>query len=40
MIRDEGDQTPAVFISSLNDIEDVSAGLKVGQMITLKNLLS
>ena len=30
MIRDEGDQTPAVFITSLNDIEDVSAGFKSG----------
>jgi len=30
MLRDEGDKTPAVFITSLNDIEDVSAGFESG----------
>jgi len=30
MLRDEGDSTPTVFITSLNDIEDVSAGFESG----------
>lgn len=30
MLRDKGDATPAVFITSLNDIEDVSEGFKSG----------
>ncbi|SFZ97802.1 Two-component system response regulator DccR [hydrothermal vent metagenome] len=30
ILRDEGDNTPTVFITSLNDIEDVSAGFESG----------
>ena len=30
ILRDEGDKTPAIFITSLNDIEDVSAGFQSG----------
>jgi len=30
LLRDKGDNTPAVFITSLNDIEDVSAGFESG----------
>ncbi len=30
MLRDKGDTTPAIFITSLNDIEDVSEGFKSG----------
>ncbi len=30
MLRDEGDKTPAIFITSLNDIEDVSEGFESG----------
>lgn len=30
MLRDKGDITPAVFITSLNEIEDVSEGFKSG----------
>ena len=30
MLRDEGDKTPTIFITSLNDIEDVSTGFKSG----------
>ena len=30
MLRDENDKTPTIFITSLNDIEDVSAGFESG----------
>ena len=30
MLRDNDDTTPAIFITSLNDIEDVSAGFESG----------
>jgi DNA-binding response OmpR family regulator len=30
LLREEGDKTPTVFITSLNDIEDVSAGFESG----------
>jgi len=30
MLRDDGDKTPAIFITSLNDIEDVSEGFESG----------
>ncbi len=30
MLRNKGDTTPAIFITSLNDIEDVSEGFKSG----------
>jgi len=30
MLREEGDKTPTIFITSLNDIEDVSAGFESG----------